>query len=68
MTALRVVSIDPRLTRHARSWTGAEHRARTLALLVGSSAIERRDRDGDWQPVERYAKAGGRVRRVEGDR
>ena len=65
-TSLRVTSThDPRLTRTARSWAGAEHRARTVALLVGSATIEQRARGGDWRAVERFQRDGWRVARAE---
>jgi hypothetical protein len=64
--ALRVTSLDPRLTRAVRSWSGAEERARRVALLVGEATIEQRDRAGAWSVVERFSRTGSRVRRVEG--
>lgn len=67
-TALRVTSVDPRLTRPARSWGGAEERARRVALLVGTAEIQQRDRGGEWQTVEIYERTDGRVRRQVGQR
>ena len=65
MTALRIVSTDPRLTRPARSWSGAEERARRVALLVGSAEIQQRERTGAWLTIERFECISGRVRRRE---
>lgn len=64
-TRLRVTSVDPRLTRTARSLLSAEERARRVALLVGSAQIERRDDGGAWSAVERFVRTGQRVSRVE---
>lgn len=64
-TTLRVTSIDPRLTRFPRSWSAAEHRAKTVALLAGSAEIQRRDQAGDWQTVEAFERVGCRVSRQE---
>lgn len=66
MTTLRVTSTDPRLTRFSRSYNSAEERARRVALLVGFAEIQRRESDGEWRMVERFARQGSRVVRREG--
>jgi hypothetical protein len=62
---IRVTGPDPAFTRTVKSWSWATERARRVALLTGSSEIQRRESRGEWQTVERYAKTGSRVSRVE---
>jgi hypothetical protein len=61
-TTLRVTSTDDRLTRFPRSWASAEERARRVALLMGSSEIQRRE-GSMWRTVERFERVGERVSR-----
>ena len=68
MNGLRVTSTDDRLTKHVRSWVGAAERARRLALLMGASQIEQRQRDGAWSAVETFVRVGTRVTKGEGRR
>ena len=61
MITLRVTSpVSERLTRYPRSLGRAEDRAKTLARLVGTAEIQRRDGDS-WLTVETYDLRGYRV-------
>ena len=61
MSAIRVTSpISPRLTRTVKSMSWAEERARRVALLVGSSQVERREGRGGWEVVARWTKDGAK--------
>ncbi len=55
MTALRVTSTDPRLTKTLRSYGAAEQRARWLVRAIGVAEIQRRV-DGAWKTVERFER------------
>lgn len=67
MTTIRVTSpASPGYTRNVRSWAWAEERARRVARLAGSSEIQRRDAQGAWETIERYAcTPSGRVLRED---
>lgn len=47
------------MTRTVRSQAWAEERARRVAQLAGSAEIQRREsRDGEWETISRFTKAG----------
>lgn len=60
---IRVTGPDPRLTRPMRSMDWARERARRVALLAGGAEIQRREKRGEWETVERYEKVGTKVER-----